>query len=81
MYPKKNVYLDTSLKNFAKDERSLKIMQRAKSFGIDIFENETLAQELFNLEVEDYIDKKIFEKFIFLTKQCEQAIIRAQMSS
>lgn len=81
MYPKKNLYENSSVTNFAKDERSLNIMQRAKSLGINIFENETLAKELFNLEIEDHVDKKLFEKFLSLSKQCEQAIVRAQMSS
>lgn len=81
MYPRKNVYVNAGVTNFLKDERSVKIMQKAKSFGIDIFENESLAKEFFNLELSESVNKKLFKEFLSLLQTGEKAILRAQMSS
>lgn len=81
MYPRKNIYANAGVTNFLKDERSVKIMQKAKSFGIDIFENESLAKEFFNLELNESVNKELLKEFLALLKVSEKAIIRAQMSS
>lgn len=78
---KKNVYESVGALNCFKDERYLKITQKAKSFGIDMFENETLAKEFFNLEIHENVNKEVFKEFRSLLGACEQAILRAQMSS
>jgi len=81
LYPRKNIYANAGVTNFLKDERSVKIMQKAKSFGIDIFENESLAKEFFNLELNESVNKELLKEFLALLKVSEKAIIRAQMSS
>ncbi|DAB35312.1 MAG TPA: hypothetical protein CFH82_00870 [Sulfurospirillum sp. UBA12182] len=63
------------------DERSIQIMQKARNFNIEIFENELLASELFNLNLENSFDKEAFENFLGVFILCEKAIQRAQMSS
>lgn len=73
----------TSKKNVKKmfNEREIKIMQKAKAYGIGSLSNEILARELFSLSFHVDLDKKTAEQLVEFYANCEKAISEAQMSS
>lgn len=64
-----------------KDKRSLSIIQNARRYGIDIFENHEFASKLLDIALNDDFNKETFDEFLDVFDICEDAIKRAQMSS
>lgn len=64
-----------------KDARSLEILHQAKVYGVEIFENESLASELLDLDIEEGFNKETYKAFLEVLHLCEEAISKAQMSS
>jgi hypothetical protein len=62
-------------------EREIKIMQKAKAYGIGSLSNEILARELFSLSFHVDLDKKTALELIKFYDNCDEAISKAQMSS
>lgn len=62
-------------------EREIKIMQKAKAYGVGSLSNEILARELFSLSFHVDLDKKTVQELIKFYDNCEKAISEAQMSS
>ena len=73
----------TSKKNVKQmfNEREIKIMQKAKAYGVGSLSNEILAKELFSLSFHVDLDKKTAKELVKFYDSCEKAISEAQMSS
>lgn len=63
------------------DKNQIKIIQKAKAYGISTLVNEMLAYELFNLEFEKELEKKNIEELLVLYKFFDKTVEVAQMSS
>jgi len=62
------------------DERSLKIIEKGKVFGVEIFFNEFLAKELLSLEFENDIGKEHIEALLKIYDISDNAVEKAQQS-
>ncbi|MBL0686819.1 MAG: hypothetical protein JJV95_02535 [Sulfurospirillum sp.] len=63
------------------NSRDIKIIQKAKTYGVEILSNEELAKELFELTFEQDLDKDIIEQLLKFYNDCDESIEMAQMSS
>ena len=63
------------------NEREIKIMQKAKAYGVGSLSNEILARELFSLSFHVDLDKKTAQELIKFYSVCDDAVSVAQMSS
>jgi type III secretion system FlhB-like substrate exporter len=67
--------------NLKFDSNQIKIMQKAKAYGIATLSNEMLAYELFNLEFNEELEKENIKELLELYKFFDKTIEVAQMSS
>ncbi|WP_024954233.1 hypothetical protein [Sulfurospirillum arcachonense] len=61
--------------------REIKIMQKAKAYGIGTLSNEDLAKELFNLTFYVDLDKKYIQEILKLYSIFDKTVETAQISS
>ncbi len=62
-------------------ERDIKIMRKAKAYGVSILSNTILANELFNLTFNVDLDKQHAKELLDFYDDCDEAINEAQMSN
>lgn len=63
------------------DERALKIMQKAKVFGVDIFSNKALSRELIYGKFSDKPNVIFIKNLQTFCTACDNAMQKAQQSS
>lgn len=62
-------------------ERDIKIMQKAKAYGVDSLSNEQLAYELFGLTFKQDLSKSKIDGLLKFYRACDKSVEVAQMSS
>ena len=62
-------------------ERDIKIMQKAKAYGVDCLSNEQLARELFGLTFKQEFSKSKISGLLKFYRACDNSINAAQSSS
>ncbi len=62
-------------------ERDIKIMQKAKAYGVDSLSNEQLARELFGLTFKQDLSKSKIEGLLKFYRACDKSVEVAQLSS
>ena len=62
-------------------ERDIKIMQKAKAYGVDSLSNEQLARELFGLTFKQDLSKSKIEGLLKFYRACDKSVEIAQLSS
>ena len=62
-------------------ERDIKIMQKAKAYGIDSLSNKILAKELFGLTFKQDLSKNKIKGLLKFYRACDKSVEIAQMSS
>lgn len=62
-------------------ERDIKIMQKAKAYGVDALSNEQLARELFGLTFKQEFSKDKINGLLKFYRACDKSVEVAQMSS
>lgn len=62
------------------DQRALQIIQKAKVYGVDMFANESLAQELFSLKFDENINEVFIKSLLDMYTLFDGAIEKAQQS-
>lgn len=62
-------------------ERDIKIMQKAKAYGVDSLSNEILAKELFGLTFKQDLSKSKIDGLLKFYRACDKSVDTAQMSS
>jgi len=62
-------------------EREIKIIQKAKAYGIGSLSNEILARELFSLSFHIDLDEKTIQELVKFYKNCDEVVNEAQISS
>jgi len=79
---KYKAYEDLAPKVIAKGQGEIakKIMQKAKKFDIPIFQNETLANMLLNVEVNEEVPPKMYEAVVEVFIWLHNLEKRAEMS-
>lgn len=73
------MYINKLKGNFS--ERDIKIMQKAKAYGLDSLSNEQLAKELFGLTFKQDFGKNKIEGLLKFYRACDKSVEVAQMSS
>ncbi len=62
-------------------ERDIKIMQKAKAYGVEYLSNEQLAKELFELTFKQELTKSKIDGLLKFYRACDKSIKIAQISS
>ena len=62
-------------------ERDIKIMQKAKAYGVDSLSNEQLAKELFGLTFKQDLSKSKIDGLLKFYRACDKSVKVAQLSS
>jgi type III secretion system FlhB-like substrate exporter len=62
-------------------EREIRIIQKAKSYGVDSLSNEKLARELFNLKFTQEFSTEKIQGLLKFYRACDKSVEVAQMSS
>ncbi len=62
-------------------ERDIKIMQKAKAYGVEALSNERLAKELLGLNFEYDLNKDKITGLLKFYRACDKSVEVAQMSS
>ncbi len=75
------MYTPKKLINQKFEPNQIKIMQKAKAYGVLTLSNEMLAYELFSLEFEKELGKENIKELLTLYKFFDKTIEVAQMSS
>ena len=63
------------------NERDIKIMQKAKAYGVEALSNERLAKELFGLTFKEDLNKDKINGLLKFYRACDKSVEVAQMSS
>ncbi len=61
-------------------QRDIKIMQKAKAYGIESLSNEQLAKELFGLTFKQELTKSKIDGLLKFYRACDKSIKIAQIS-
>lgn len=61
-------------------DRDIKIMQKAKAYGVDSLSNEQLAKELFSLTFKQDLSKNKIGGLLKFYRACDKSVEVAQMS-
>jgi len=61
-------------------ERDIKIMQKAKAYGVNALSNEILAKELFGLTFKCDLSKDNIKGLLKFYRACDKSVEVAQMS-
>ncbi len=62
-------------------QRDIKIMQKAKAYGVESLSNEQLAKELFGLTFKQELTKSKIDGLLKFYRACDKSIKIAQISS
>jgi hypothetical protein len=62
-------------------QRDIKIMQKAKAYGVESLSNEQLAKELFGLTFRQELTKSKIDGLLKFYRACDKSIKIAQISS
>jgi hypothetical protein len=62
-------------------ERDIKIMQKAKAYGVTALSNEQLAKELFGLTFKQDLSKGKIDGLLKFYRACDKSVEVAQLSS
>lgn len=62
-------------------QREIKIMQKAKTYGVEVLSNELLAKELFGLRFAHELNKEKLEELLKFYNACDKSVEMAQLSS
>ena len=62
-------------------QRDIKIMQKAKAYGVDSLSNEILAKELFSLTFDHDLSKNDIDSLLEFYRACDKSVEVAQLSS
>ena len=62
-------------------QREIKIIQRAKAYGVDSLSSEVLAKELFNLTFDYDLSKDDIDSLLEFYRICDKSVEVVQLSS